>query len=66
MPLDRLMLETDCPYMTPVPRRGERNRSLYLPLIAEKIAEVRGTTAEEIAAVTYENGRRFFGLSNLT
>ena len=66
MPLDRLMLETDCPYMTPVPRRGERNSSLYLPLIAEKIADVRGTTAEEIAAVTYENGRRFFGLSNLT
>ena len=66
IPLDRLMLETDCPYMTPVPRRGERNSSLYLPLIAEKIAEARGTTAEEIAAATYENGRRFFGLSSLT
>jgi len=60
MPLDRLMLETDCPYMTPVPFRGKRNSSLYLPYIAGKIAEVRGTTVEEIARVTMENGAQFF------
>lgn len=62
IPLDRLMLETDCPYMTPVPHRGERNSSLYLPFVAEKIAEIRSLTAEEIAAITYENAVRFFGI----
>lgn len=64
MPLDRLMLETDCPYMTPVPHRGERNSSLYLPFVAEKIAGIRGMRADEIAAITYENGRRFFNISS--
>jgi len=62
MPLDRLMLETDCPYMAPEPFRGKRCSSLYLPYIATKIAEVRGTTTEEIARVTMENGKRFFGI----
>jgi len=60
MPIDRLMLETDCPYMAPEPFRGKRCSSLYLPYIAEKIAEVRGTSVEEIARVTMENGKRFF------
>jgi len=63
MPLDRLMLETDCPYMSPEPVRGKRNSSLHLPYIAAKIAEVRGTTTEEIAKVTMENGKRFFGIT---
>lgn len=62
MPLERLMLETDCPYMAPVPHRGKRNCSLYLPFVAEKIAEIRGMTAEEVARITRENARRFFGL----
>jgi len=60
MPLDRLMLETDCPYMAPEPFRGKRCSSLYLPYIAEKIAEVRDTTIDEIARITMENGKRFF------
>ncbi|MCL2427148.1 MAG: TatD family hydrolase [Oscillospiraceae bacterium] len=60
MPLDRIMLETDCPYLAPEPKRGRRNSSLYLPYIAEKIADVRGITREEVATATTENGKRFF------
>ncbi|MBR7082233.1 MAG: TatD family hydrolase [Oscillospiraceae bacterium] len=62
MPLDRLMIETDSPYLAPVPHRGERNTSLNLPHIAEKIAELRGLTVDEVAALTLENGRWFFGI----
>jgi len=62
MPADRMMLETDCPYMSPEPMRGRRNSSLYLPYIAEKIAEARGISCDESAALTMENGLRFFGI----
>ena len=62
MPADRIMLETDCPYLAPEPMRGRRNSSLYLPYIAEKIAETRGMSIEETAAITMENGKRFFGI----
>jgi len=62
MPADRIMLETDCPYLAPEPVRGRRNSSLYLPYIAETIAKARGITAEEVAALTMENGMRFFGI----
>lgn len=62
IPLERLMLETDCPYMSPEPHRGKRNSSLYLPHIAEKIATVRGITIDELAVATMENGKRFFGV----
>ena len=62
MPADRMMLETDCPYLSPEPYRGKRNSSLYLPEIAGKIAEVRGITRDEVAAITTENGLRFFGI----
>jgi len=56
------MLETDCPYMAPEPFRGKRCSSLYLPYIAEKIAEVRDTTVEEIARVTMDTENSFLGL----
>ena len=62
MPADKIMLETDCPYMAPEPMRGKRNSSLYLPYIAEKVAEVRGIEVEEVAKLTTENGKRFFGI----
>jgi len=62
MPADRIMLETDSPYLSPEPYRGKRNSSLYLPHIAEKVAETRGITVEETAALTMENGLRFFGI----
>jgi len=62
IPADRIMIETDCPYLAPEPMRGKRNSSLYLPYIAEKIAQIRGISLEEAAALTMENGKRFFGI----
>ena len=59
-PLDRLLIETDCPYMAPVPMRGMRNEPAYVSYVAEKIAELRGLTIEEVARATWENGRRVF------
>jgi len=63
MQFDKLMLETDCPYLTPEPKRGRRNSSLYLPYIAEKVAEVRNMAVDEVAQLTTENGKRFFGIT---
>ena len=62
VPLDRLLLETDAPYLTPVPHRGERNESAYLPLVAAKIAELKETDVETVAAVTTRNAQELFGL----
>lgn len=62
VPEDRLLLETDCPYMAPVPMRGKRNDSTYIPFVAEKIAEIRGCSAEHILEITAENTRRLFGI----
>ena len=61
-PLDRIVLETDCPYMTPVPHRGERNHPGFMHLTAEKIAEVRGISAEEVCSATYKTANSFFGI----
>jgi TatD DNase family protein len=55
-------LETDAPYLTPVPHRGTRNESAYIPLIAAKIAELKGTTLEEVAARTTQNAQELFGI----
>ena len=60
VPLDRILIETDCPYLTPVPHRGERNSSLYIHYVAEKLAEIKGISAEEIESATYENAKRCF------
>lgn len=62
VPSDRLLIETDCPYMTPVPHRGKRCDSTYIPFTAEVIAEVRGTTAQEILDLTRVNANSLFGL----
>ncbi len=62
MPEDRFMIETDCPYLAPVPFRGRRNDSGNLRFIAERIAELRGASLESIASLTTENGKRFFGI----
>ena len=61
-PLDRILLETDCPYLAPVPFRGKRNDSRYLPYMAQKVAEIKGISVEETAERTNRNGRRFFGI----
>ena len=60
VPLDRLLIETDCPYMTPTPFRGKRNHPKYVRFVAEKLAEVKGVSAEEIAEITYQNGKKLF------
>lgn len=60
IPLEHILLETDCPYLTPVPYRGKRNSSLYLPYVIEKIAEIKGIMAEEVERVTYENAKKLF------
>lgn len=62
IPLDRILLETDCPYLAPEPYRGKRNSSLYIPYIAEEIANLKGITYEEVVKQTEENGMRLFGI----
>ncbi len=62
IPLDRILLETDSPYLTPVPYRGKRNESSYIPHIAAKLAEQTGKPIEEVAATTTENARTLFGI----
>ena len=60
VPLDRIVLETDAPYLTPVPYRGRRNESSYIPLIAAKVAELKGITVEEVARATTDNAKTLF------
>ena len=64
IPLDRLMIETDSPYMAPVPHRGERNDSGYVLHICEKLAQIKGVSTEECARITLENGKRFFRIGD--
>ena len=64
IPIDRIMLETDCPYMAPVPHRGERNHSGYLIRTAEKLAEIKGLTVEETIRICNENAEKFFRFDN--
>ena len=62
VPLSHIVLETDCPYLAPEPNRGKRNASSNLIYVAQTIAELKGTTTEEVIAVTEENARKFYGL----
>ena len=61
-PLEQIVLETDSPYLSPVPNRGKRNDSRNLPYIAAIVAREKGITVEETAAITYENGKRLYGI----
>lgn len=61
-PLDRILIETDSPYLSPVPLRGRRNDSGNLRFIVDKIAQIKGLTHEETAILTAQNGRRLFGI----
>ncbi|MBQ9414185.1 MAG: TatD family hydrolase [Clostridia bacterium] len=63
IPLDRLLLETDAPYMSPVPYRGQRNDSAKIAFVAEKIAEIRSMSADEVIEVTTGNAKRLFGIA---
>jgi len=62
MSLDDIILETDCPWLTPVPFRGKRNEPSYVRLVAEKVAQIKGMALEEVAAATTENARKLFNL----
>ncbi len=62
MPLNRIMLETDCPYLAPTPHRGERNSSYCLPLVAQRIAELKGLSYDDVVSITCENAKRFFNM----
>ncbi len=62
VPLDRILLETDCPYLTPVPYRGRRNEPMYVTFVAEEIAKLKGLHIEDVARQSTENAIRVFGL----
>ena len=62
VPLERIVLETDAPYLTPVPYRGRRNESSYIPIIAARVAELKGISVEEVAETTTDNAKTLFGI----
>ena len=62
LPAEAILLETDCPYLAPEPFRGKRNDSRYMYRVCETVAELRGLSDEETAALTYENAARFYGI----
>ena len=62
MPADRLLVETDCPYLSPLPYRGRRNEPAYVRLTAERAAEIRGESLEDFAAQTTRNAREVYGI----
>ena len=62
VPLDKILIETDCPYLSPEPYRGKRNDSRNVKFVASKIAEIKGLPLEEIAKITYENANKIFGI----
>ena len=62
-PLDRIVLETDCPYLAPVPNRGKRNHSGNLPYVVEKLAEIKGVSKEEIIRETTKNARALYRIT---
>ena len=62
IPLDRLLVETDSPYLTPEPYRGKRNEPMFVKYVAEEIAELKGVSIEELSSATRENTKKFFGI----
>ena len=62
VPLDKLLIETDCPYLAPHPYRGKRNEPAYVKLVAQQIAELKGISLEEVAKATTENAKKLFDI----
>lgn len=64
VPLDRIVIETDSPYLTPEPNRGKRNSSLYIHYVAEKLAEIKGLSVDEVEQATFENAKKCFNIGD--
>ena len=62
IPIEKIVLETDCPYMAPTPFRGKRNNSAYIDYVAQEIADLKGISKEEVIAVTEENAKKLFAI----
>lgn len=60
LPMSSILLETDCPYLAPVPYRGKRNNSLYIPHVVKKISEIKNISEDEVINITYDNALRLF------
>lgn len=65
VPLDRILIETDCPYLSPEPFRGKKNNPVRVEYVAKTIAQELGLELEEVGRITYENGKKFFGIKEL-
>ena len=65
VPLDRILIETDCPYLAPVPFRGRRNEPRFVAKVAEKIAEIKGISESETEKITFENTCELYGLEGI-
>jgi TatD DNase family protein len=63
IPIENIVLETDCPYLAPVPYRGKRNSSLYLPYVAEAIAQLKGMDTEKVIEITEKNAERLYRIA---
>lgn len=64
IPMDRIVLETDCPYLAPVPNRGKRNSSLNIPYVVAAMAQIKGISEEEVRAAAWENGHRLYRMED--
>ena len=64
MPMERMVLETDCPYLAPEPFRGKRNSSLYLPYVVKAVSEIKGISQEEVMAKTCDNARKMYRIDD--
>ena len=62
LPLEKIVIETDCPYLTPVPFRGKRNEPIYTKYVAEEIAKIKNISVEEVIKVTTENAKKIYGI----
>ena len=62
IPMEKILLETDCPYLAPEPFRGKRNRSDYIYYVADKLAELKNISREEVLRITGDNARDFYGI----
>ena len=62
IPMENILLETDCPYLAPEPYRGKRNNSLYLPYVVEKMAEIKGISVDKVIKITEANALEMYGI----